>query len=152
MRYSMITLLIAVTIFSCKKQEAPSINDSYKPNVQKIIQDTPWIFLSETRTGSFNERYRPTFGTSTIVFSSNGKAYPHLEGQWGLVYDYNLDTNRRKLNYKFIFYMPGYMDSNVQEADVKYISNSLLVLENSFTTKDFNGKDLSLTLVDSLVR
>ena len=152
MKYSMITLVIAVMIFSCKKQASPQINPSYKPDIQKIIQDSPWIFLSETRTGSFNERYKPTFGTSTIVFSSNGKAYPRLEGQWGLVYDYNLDTDKKKINYKFIFYLPGYMDGNVQEANIKYISNSLLILENTFTTTDINGHNLSLNLIDSLVR
>jgi hypothetical protein len=150
MKAIIIFALLLITCFSCKK-------DSPKPvTLSDANLQGKWRLISETRSGSFNARYEG-LSTDYIEYKSDGKAYSFIQGQYGLIYTYNLNTTDKTLNFMYINHVnnpphpcttsPGCP----RLAHVNFFSKDLLLLGNTYLDT-ISGQVYTLTLVDSLTR
>lgn len=140
--------LICCVLVSCKKDD-----DAKSQVITKEKLAGTWNLISEMRKGltGYPERYVPP-GRSDIKFTAEGKAYPTLEGQVGLVYDYNLNAEKRTMIYGFVL---GYLPYKpmLQEVKIIHLSERLLVIEQSLPVVDMiSGATVNLYLKDSLSR
>jgi hypothetical protein len=94
-----------------------------------------------------------------IEFKTDGKAYSNIQGQVGLIYPYQLNASNETMlfNYvqtsvSFLVNIPcaGPSGGCLRQAKIKYLSNNLLVLGNTFI--DPNNPNSSVTYLDSLSR
>lgn len=151
MKHLKIFILLSVCIISCKKKDSKISLD------EQLVGK--WNFISESLIdGAGLPLYRgKTY--EFLEFKTDGKAYSNISGQVGLIYLYQLNSSNETImfNYvqtstSFLVNIPcaGPSGGCLRQAKIKYLSNNLLVLGNTFI--DPNNANSSVTYLDSLSR
>ncbi|MEP7373993.1 MAG: hypothetical protein ABI675_11425 [Chitinophagaceae bacterium] len=152
MKTMTIFILLVILFSTCKK-------DSAKPmTVTAADIQGKWRLISETLTGTYDNKRYAGFPTEFIEYKSDRKAYSSLQGQGGLVYSYNLNPADNTLNFMYISTAPNLLaffpctgsPGCPRVAGIKYISKNLLVLGNTFRATGANGDKFEMILLDSL--
>ncbi len=155
MRTNRILIVLTIILFSCNKNENNSSN-SVPEDINAKLQGK-WYLSSETRSGSYDNSIYKGLPSDNIEYKADGKAYSQLQGQYGLFYDYNLNTTNRTILFQYISTHPQFITTQpcssspgcLRLAKVKLISDRLLVLDNTFRDTT-NGIISTMTIIDSL--
>jgi hypothetical protein len=151
MKYLKIFILLSVSINSCKKKDSSISLD------EKLVGR--WNLISESLIdGAGFPLYRGT-ASAFIEFKVDGKAYSNIPGQVGLIYPYQLNSSNETMMFNYVQTSVSFL-ANIpcadpsggclRQAKIKYLSNNLLVLGNTFV--DPNNANSSATYLDSLSR
>ena len=154
-----IRIIIALFLFiaSCNKNDKDISSNASKNIATKLRGE--WHLISETRSGSFDNSTYRGLSSDYIEYRADGKAYSRIQGQWDLIYENNLDTVQKTMLFQYVSTHPHFMSTQPcagspgcpRVAKIKFISDHLLVLGNSFE-ETTNGTISSLTITDSLSR
>lgn len=155
MRITILFVTFCLMFYSCKKNEKLSSDSQTDLNTQ--LQGR-WYLISETHSGIFSMFDYKALATDYIEYKANGKAYSNLQGQYDLVYDYQLNSGNNTMLFNYlqtqISFMPSIACTSpgcLRPAEIKFISDKLLVIGNTFYDPN-NIVVEPLTVIDSLSR
>ncbi|MEJ7586020.1 MAG: hypothetical protein WKI04_00525 [Ferruginibacter sp.] len=148
-------IILSIIFFSCKKNENKSTNNDTEDIITRL--KGKWHLTSETRSGSYDHSTYEGIPSDYIEFMADGKVNSRIQGQWGLIFDYQLDAPNKTILFQYVTTHPIFLttqpcNSNLgclKIAHVKFISDKILVLGNTFSDTK-NGVLNTLTITDSL--
>ena len=147
---------MTLILFSCSKTEINSVNAAEDIHAKLLGK---WYLISETKSGSYDNATYKGLPNDYIEYRSDGKAHSRLQGQYDLTYDYSLNNINKTILFQYVDPHPYFMISQpcntgpgcLRLAEIKFLSNSLLVLGNTFRDTT-NGVISTLIITDSLYR
>lgn len=157
MRTNRILVALSIIFLSCTKSENNPTNNVPEDINAKLRGR--WYLTSETRSGTYENSTYKGLPSDYIEYRANGKAYSRIQGQYDISYDYQLNTANKAIFFQYITTHPTFMITQPcssspgcpRVANVKFISDKLLVLGNTFQDTT-NGVVSTLTITDSLTR